>query len=66
MPAPAGSHELSQNQATHFYSKAKNTTEMIKLLEVLLEKYRGCNRLYFSWDGASWRASKALYEKVKT
>jgi transposase len=44
--------ELSQNQVTHFYSKAKNTTEMIKLLEVLLERYRGCDRLYFSWDAA--------------
>lgn len=58
--------ELSQNQVIHFYSKAKNTTEMIKLLEVLLEKYRGCDRLYFSWDAASWHASKALQEKVKT
>jgi transposase len=57
--------ELSQNQVTHFYSKAKNTTEMIKLLEVLLEKYKGCDRLYFSWDAASWHASKALNEKVK-
>ena len=57
--------ELSQNQITHFYSKAKNTMEMIKLLEVLLEKYRSCDKLYFSWDAASWHASKALYEKVK-
>lgn len=56
--------ELSRNQVTHFYSKAKNTTEMIKLLEVLLEKYRGCDRLYFSWDAASWHVSKALKEKV--
>jgi transposase-like protein/transposase len=58
--------ELSQNQVTHFYSKAKNTTEMIKLLDVLLERYRGCNKLYFSWDAASWHASKALYERVKS
>ncbi len=57
--------ELSQNQVTHFYSKAKNTVEMIKLLEVLLKKYRGCDRLYLSWDAASWHASEALYEKVK-
>lgn len=57
--------ELSQNQVTHFYSKAKNTFEMIKLLDVLLEQYRGCNRLYFSWDAASWHASKALFEKVE-
>jgi hypothetical protein len=58
--------ELSENQVTHFYSKAKNTTEMIKLLELLLEKYRGCDKLYFSWDAASWHASKALNEKVRT
>lgn len=56
--------ELSQNQVTHFYSRAKNTTEMIKLLEVLLERYKGCDKLYFSWDAASWHASKALNEKV--
>ena len=58
--------ELSQNQVTHFYSKAKNTSEMIKLLDVLLERYRGCDKLYFSWDAASWHASKALYKKVKS
>ena len=58
--------ELSRNQVTHFYSKAKNTTEMIKLLEVLLEKYKSCDGLYFSWDAASWHASKALFEKVES
>jgi transposase len=57
--------ELSRNQITHFYSKKKNTTEMIRLLEVLLEKYKGCDTLYLSWDAASWHASEALYEKVE-
>ncbi len=38
---------------------------MIKLLEILLKKCRGCNRLYFSWDAASWHASKALHKKVE-
>jgi transposase len=57
--------ELSHNQVTHFYSKAKNTDEMIRLLEVLLEKYRDCDTLYLSWDAASWHASEALYEKVE-
>jgi transposase len=59
-----GALELSRNQITHFYSRAKNTTEMIKLLEVLLEKYRGCDNLYFCWDAASWHDSKTLKEKV--
>ena|ERR1035437_1281679 len=58
--------ELSRNQVTHFYSKAKNTDEMIRLLEVLLEKYKGCDTLYLSWDAASWHASEALYQKVES
>jgi len=57
--------ELSTNQITHFYSNNKNTTEMIKLLEILLDKYTTEERIYFSWDAASWHASKMLYEKVK-
>ena len=58
--------ELSRNQVTHFYSKAKNTAEMIRLLELLLEKYKACDTLYLSWDAASWHASEALYEKVES
>jgi transposase len=57
--------ELSTNQITHFYSSKKNTAEMIKLLEILIEKYTTEERIYFSWDAASWHASKKLYEKVK-
>lgn len=56
--------ELSTNQITHFYSDKKNTVEMIKLLEILLSKYATEKRIYFSWDAASWHASKKLYEKV--
>ncbi len=57
--------ELSTNQITHFYSSKKNTAEMIKLLELLLVKYATEERIYFSWDAASWHASKRLYERVK-
>ena len=35
-----GALELSTNQVTHFYSGRKNTQEMLKLLDILLEKYR--------------------------
>lgn len=56
--------ELSKNQITHFYSDKKNTTEMIKLLMILLESYKMEDRIYFSWDAASWHASKALEKKV--
>jgi hypothetical protein len=56
--------ELSENQITHFYSKHKNTGEMIKLIEILISKYSSKSRLYFSWDAASWHASKKLYERL--
>lgn len=57
--------ELSSNQVTHFYSKAKNTAEMIKLLDVLLKQYNECRKLFLSWDAGSWHASKALYARVE-
>jgi hypothetical protein len=57
--------ELSTNQVTHFYSETKDTREMIKLLEILIKEYKNEDRIYFSWDAASWHASKALYKKVK-
>ena len=57
--------ELSENQVSHFYSEKKNTAEMIKLLELLLERYAGQSCIYFSWDAASWHASKKLMERVE-
>jgi len=50
---------------THFYSEKKNTDEMIKLLEILLEKYAGEECIYLSWDAASWHISKKLYTRVE-
>jgi transposase len=57
--------ELSTNQITHFYSEKKNSHEMIKLLDVLTTKYSGCKRIYFSWDAASWHASKLFLARVE-
>jgi transposase len=57
--------ELSENQVTHFFSDKKNTDEMIKLVEILIEKYTGQERIFFSWDAASWHASKKLYSRIK-
>jgi transposase len=56
--------ELSTNQLTHFYSKKKNTDEMIKLMMLLIDQYKDQKRLFLSWDSASWHMSKALYKKV--
>lgn len=56
--------EFSTNQITHFYSPAKNTSEMVKLLHRLVDKYPDQKCIYFSWDAASWHASKAFYASV--
>ncbi len=56
--------ELSENQVTHFFSKKKNTAEMLRMLETLLESYSSRKKLYLSWDAASWHVSKKLYERV--
>lgn len=56
--------ELSTNQLTHFYSRKKNTEEMIKLADMLRLKYRGYRTLYLSWDAASWHVSKDLAEHL--
>src|ERR1039458_5407791 len=52
--------ELSRNQVTHFYSRKKNTAEMIKMADVLRTQYRTCSTIYLSWDAASWHVSKDL------
>ena len=56
--------ELSTNQVTHFYSTEKNTGEMLKLIDRLLDQYAGCDQLYLSWDAASWHDSHALHARV--
>jgi predicted nuclease with RNAse H fold len=56
--------ELSANQLTHFYSRKKNTGEMVKLADALRLKYRGYRTLYLSWDAASWHVSKELADHL--
>jgi hypothetical protein len=57
--------ELSGNQVIHFYSANKNTTEMIRMMELLVEQYRDRRKVYLSWDAASWHISKRLFEHVE-
>ena len=57
--------ELSTNKVTHFYSDKKNTAEMIKLLEILVKEYAETDKIYLSWDAASWHASKLFYKRVE-
>jgi transposase len=56
--------ELFGNQVTHFYSKKKNTAEMIRLMEMLIDQYRDRRKIYLSWDAASWHVSKQLYKSI--
>jgi len=57
--------ELSGNQVTHFYSLKKNTSEMVRLMEVLAETYPNRRKLYLSWDAASWHMSERLYQRIE-
>jgi transposase len=56
--------ELSGNQVTHFYSAKKNTTEMIRMMDVLIKRYGDRRKLYLSWDAASWHISKQLFARI--
>jgi transposase len=57
--------DLSTNQITHFYSKKKNTGEMIKMIDLIRRKSKGKSSIYFSWDAASWHMSKKLDKHVE-
>ncbi|WP_426671892.1 IS630 family transposase [Mucilaginibacter sp. McL0603] len=57
--------ELSTNQVTHFYSRKKDTEEMIKLIDLLIIQYTSDKKLYISWDAASWHSSSKLKEYLQ-
>jgi transposase len=58
--------ELSSNQVTHFYSEKKNTDEMIKMADLLVDAYRDRSKIWLSWDAASWHISKKLNEHIES
>lgn len=57
--------ELSTNQVTHFYSKEKNTGEMIRLIDLPQAQYQPCSKLFIMWDAAQWHCSKKLLQHIK-
>lgn len=57
--------ELSTNQVSHFYSTAKNTDEMIRMANLLIDQYCNCAKLFLSWDAASWHVSKKLSKYIE-
>ena len=56
--------ELSENQVHHFFSTKKNTAEMVRMMEMLIDRYRDRQKIYLSWDAASWHISKQLYKCI--
>src|SRR5262249_22846784 len=57
--------DLPTNQFPHFYSEKKNTAEMLRMMNVLIDQYRDRRRIYLSWDAASWHVSKELNKKIE-
>lgn len=57
--------ELSSNQVTHFYSRKKNTDEMIRMADLLRSQCANLRRIYLSWDAASWHVSERLRAHLK-
>ena len=37
---------------------------MIRMMELLVERYRDRRKLFLSWDAASWHVSKRLHQRV--
>ena len=58
--------ELTSNQVSHFYSKRKNTEEMILLLRRLVYEYSDRRRIYVTWDAAPWHRSRSLFDFIRT
>ena len=57
--------DLSRNQVLHFFSERKNTSETIKLIELIRREYKSHRRVYLSWDAAPWHSSAELFEKIE-
>jgi hypothetical protein len=56
--------DLSENQVHHFFSTKKNTVEMIRMMRLLIDRYRDRRKIYLSWDAASWHISRELYKCI--
>ena len=57
-----GAVSVTTNQMTWCYGKAKDTSSMIDLIEILFNQYHSTTKLYISWDAASWHSSNELTE----
>jgi transposase len=58
----SGALSATTNQVTWVYGRAKDTTAMIDLMELLYNQYFSAAKLYVTWDAASWHKSVMLVE----
>jgi transposase len=57
--------DLPGNQVTHFYSTKKNTGQMIRMMDILIDRYAEHRKLYLCWDAASWHISEQLFARIE-
>ncbi|MFZ4539524.1 IS630 family transposase, partial [Propionivibrio sp.] len=58
----SGALSATTNQMTWIYGRAKDTTAMIDLMELLYNQHLSASKLYVTWDAASWHKSTMLVE----
>lgn len=58
----SGSLCATTNQISWVYSKSKDSSSMIDLIEILFNQYYSKSKLYITWDAASWHNSNTLME----
>lgn len=55
-----GALSATTNQVTWCYGKAKDSSAMISLIEILFNQYHQKSKLYITWDAVSWHRSNEL------
>ena len=58
----SGALSATTNQVSWIYGRAKDTSAMIDLMELLYNQYFSASKLYVTWDAASWHKSAMLVE----
>lgn len=62
----SGALSATTNQVSWIYGRAKDTSAMIDLMELLYNQYFSASKLYVTWDAASWHKSAMLVEWLDT
>ncbi len=58
----AGALCATTNQVRWLFSRSKDSSAMIDLIEILFNQYHTATQLYITWDAASWHKSSLLVE----